>query len=184
MERLNPPIIGGFPSQRATNAVSLEVSLKVLNKLSICRWFKARWWRKCGMNIMTRLLSRVQQILKEKVWPTGTLRHCNADRICMKHSDDVIMGSIAPQITSLTIVYSIIYSDADQRKHQSSASLTFVRGIHRGPVNSPHKWPVTRKMFPFDDVIMTLPKLHGHRSQELHLFLVLYLGQAAHHPQR
>ena len=44
----------------------------------------------------------------------------------------------------------------DQRKHQSSASLAFVRGIHRGPVNSPHKWPVTRKMFPFDDVIMSL----------------------------
>ena len=41
-----------------------------------------------------------------------------------------------------------------QRKHQSSASLAFVREIHRGPVNSPHKWPVTRKMFPFDDVIM------------------------------
>ena len=66
----------------------------------------------------------------------------------------VIMGAIASQITSLTIVYSIVYSDADQRKHQSSASLAFVRGIHRGPVNSPHKWPVTRKMFPFDDVIM------------------------------
>ena len=43
------------------------------------------------------------------------------------------------------------------RKHQSSASLAFVRGIHRGPVNSPHKWPVTRKMFPFDDVIMCYP---------------------------
>ena len=42
----------------------------------------------------------------------------------------------------------------DQRKHQSSASLAFVWGIHRWPVNSPHKWPVTRKMFPFDDVIM------------------------------
>ena len=64
------------------------------------------------------------------------------------------MGSIASQITNLAIVYSIVYSDADQRKHQSSASLAFVRGIHRGPVNSPHKWPVTREMFPFDDVIM------------------------------
>ena len=42
------------------------------------------------------------------------------------------------------------------KKHQSSASLAFVRGIHRLPVNSPHKWPVTRKMFPFDDVIMLL----------------------------
>ena len=70
------------------------------------------------------------------------------------HYNDVIMGAIASQITSLTIVFSIVYSDADQRKHQSSASLAFVRGIHRGPVNSPHKWPVTRKMFPFDDVIM------------------------------
>ena len=66
------------------------------------------------------------------------------------------MGAIASQITSLTIVYSIVYSDADQRKQQSSASQAFVRGIHRGPVNSPHKWPVTGKMFPFDDVIMYL----------------------------
>ena len=62
------------------------------------------------------------------------------------------MGVIASQITSLRIVYSTVYSDADQRKHQSSASLAFVRGIHRGPVISPHEWPVTRKMFPFDDV--------------------------------
>ena len=76
---------------------------------------------------------------------------------CMKwigHYDDVTMGAIASQITSLTIVYSTVYSGADQSKHQSSASLAFVWGIHRGPVNSPHKWPVTRKMFPFDDVIM------------------------------
>ena len=51
------------------------------------------------------------------------------------HYDDVRMGAIASQITSLTIVYSIFYSDADQRKHQSSESLAFVRGIHRGPVN-------------------------------------------------
>ena len=72
-----------------------------------------------------------------------------------EHYSDVIMGATASQIISLTIVYSTVYSYADQRKNQSSASLTFVRGIHRGPVNSPHKWPVTRKMFPFDDVIMS-----------------------------
>ena len=64
------------------------------------------------------------------------------------------MGMIASQITSLTIVFPTVYSDADQRKHQSPASQAFVQGIHRGPVNSPHKWPVTRKMFPFDEVIM------------------------------
>ena len=72
------------------------------------------------------------------------------------HYNDVIMTTMASQITSLTIVYSTVYSDANQRKHQSSASLAFVRGIHRGPVNSPHKWPVTRKMLPFDDVIMSM----------------------------
>ena len=65
------------------------------------------------------------------------------------------MGAMASQITSLTIVYSTDYSDADQRKHESSPSLAFVRGIHRGPANSPHKWPVTLKVFPYDDVIMT-----------------------------
>ena len=64
------------------------------------------------------------------------------------------MDAMASQITSLAIVYSNVYSDADQRKHQSSASLAFVRAIHRRPVISPHKWPVTRKIFPFDDVIM------------------------------
>ena len=61
---------------------------------------------------------------------------------------------MASQITSLTIVYSTVYSGENQRKHQSSASLAFVWGIHRWPMNSPHKGPVTRKMFPFDDVII------------------------------
>ena len=70
------------------------------------------------------------------------------------HYDDIIMGDMAWQITSFRIVYSTIYSGADQSKHQCSASLAFLWGIHRGPVNSPHKWPVTRKIFPFDDVIM------------------------------
>ena len=64
------------------------------------------------------------------------------------------MTAMASQITSLTIVYSIVYLGADQRKHQSSTSLAFVRGIHQWLVNSPHKGPVTRKMFPFDDVTM------------------------------
>ena len=70
------------------------------------------------------------------------------------HYNDVIMSGMASQITSLTIVYSTFYSGVDQIKHQSPASLAFVWRIHRWPVNSPHKWPVTRKMFPFDDVIM------------------------------
>ena len=66
------------------------------------------------------------------------------------------MGAMASQITSLTIVCLTVYSGADQRKHQSSLSLSFVWGIHRWSVNSPRKGPVTRKMFPFDNSIMCL----------------------------
>ena len=72
----------------------------------------------------------------------------------LSHYSDVIRGAMAYQITSLTIVYSIVYSGVNQRKHQSSESLAFVWGIHRWSVNSPHKSAVTRKMVPFDDVIM------------------------------
>ena len=79
--------------------------------------------------------------------------------ISLHHNNDVIMSTMASQITGLTIVYSTVYSDTDQRKHQSSGSLAFVRGIHRWPMNSPHKGPVTQKMFPFDDVIML--RRHG-----------------------
>ena len=104
------------------------------------------------------------------------------------HYNDVLMGAIASQITSLTIVYSTVYSSVDQRKHQSSASLAFVRGIHRGPVNSPYKWPVTRKMFPFDDVIMSLTEAADEatsaqsigplaRDVELEIFLCCHYGR-------
>ena len=72
------------------------------------------------------------------------------DVMYLQHYNDVIMGAMASQITSLTVVYSGV----DQRKHQSSASLA-----GNSPVTgeSPHKWPVTRKMFPLDDVIMKKP---------------------------
>ena len=79
----------------------------------------------------------------------GDLRRHDTD-----HYSDVIMGAVASQITSVSIVCSTVCSGADQRKHQSSTSLAFVRGIHWWSVNSPHRGPVTRKMFPFDDVIM------------------------------
>ena len=73
---------------------------------------------------------------------------------CHGHYIDVITNVMASQITSPTFVHSNVYSGTDQIKHQRSALLTLMRGIHRWPVNSPHKGPVTRKVFPFDDVIM------------------------------
>ena len=70
------------------------------------------------------------------------------------HYNDVIMGEIASQITSLTIVFSTVYSDADKKNPSQLRVTGLCAGNSPGPVNSPHKWPVTRKMFPFSDVIM------------------------------
>ena len=70
------------------------------------------------------------------------------------HYSDDIMSATASQITGLSIVCSAVCSGTDQRKHQSSVSLAFVRGIHWWPVNFPHKGPATRKLFPFDDVVI------------------------------
>ena len=116
-----------------------------------CSWSSAD--RRCS--ITTSEWSTI--VMPTKAWfirgLTVVVFHCGEASI--DHYDDVIMTTMASQITSLAVVYSIVYSGVYQRKHQSSASLAFVRRIHRWPVNSPHKWPETRKIFPFDDVIMT-----------------------------
>ena len=78
----------------------------------------------------------------------------------LTHYSDVIMSAMAPLITGVSIVYSTVCWGTDQRKHQGSTLLAFVRGIHRWPVNSPYKWPTTRKMFPFGDVIMSTQRAH------------------------
>ena len=112
-------------------------------------WFQTSNWSKSKWQSCNSEKTKQLYTLDLSIWLSFQLQH-----YC-----DVMMGAVKSQITSLTIVYSTLYSDVDQRKHQSSASLAFVRGIHRGPVNSPHKWPVTRKMFPFDDVIMKCLRL-------------------------
>ena len=116
----------------------------------------------------------------------------NSVSIVYMHYSYVTMGAVASQITSLTIVYATVYSGADQRKNQSSTSRAFVWGIHWRPVNSPHKGPVTRKMFPFDDVIMDLyivcgDMLHGLTTDTcqsfgflLKVMLHMFLGNETH----
>ena len=75
-------------------------------------------------------------------------------RAILEHYSDVIMSTMASQIYSLTIIYLSVYSGLDQRKYQWSAALAFVRGMTgKFPAQ---KGPVTRKMFPFDHVIMKL----------------------------
>ena len=102
--------------------------------------------------------------------------YCRYDNQIVTHYGDVIMGVLVSQITSLTIVNS---KKTDQRKHQSSTTLAFVRGIQRRPVNSPHKWPVTRKMFPFDDVIMNLGMINSIQVSFVvcRKYLCLFLSQ-------
>ena len=88
------------------------------------------------------------------------------------------MGAMASQITGVSIVCSTLCSGADQRKHQSSTQLAFVRGNHRWPVDSPHKGPVPRKMFPFDDFI----KCTGSNKIQDSRSLLAYLGSMSFSP--
>ena len=103
-----------------------------------------QWWWQCICRINVLLSSmRISSLLAPfEVWAYAF--PCS----------DAIVSAMASQITSLTIVHSIDFSGADQRKHQRSALPAFVRGILRWPLHSPNRGPVTRKFFSFDDVIM------------------------------
>ena len=154
------PDLLGRASRNACKTTSLVFwNFPFLHKAVGC-WpqiLSMKWLIHCKyiyiLYIYTNIILMCLQLWTTKgcFWPRRTFFE-----ITGLHYNDVIMSPIASQFTSLTIVYSTVYSGADQRKHQSSASLAFVRGTHRWPVNSPHKGPITRKMFPFDDVIMEL----------------------------
>ena len=73
----------------------------------------------------------VQEIVDDIFMDDNEFLMDGVTEILVKHYGDVVMGTVASQITSLTIVYSIVYSGTDRRKYQSSASLAFVWGIHR-----------------------------------------------------
>ena len=80
------------------------------------------------------------------------------------------MGTMASQITSLTIVYSTVYSGAEQRKHQIKLPVTgLCAGNSPGIGEFPHKQPVTQKIFPFDDVIMIMCMLWGNFSTQINV---------------
>ena len=172
----NSPVPGEFLAQRpVTRSFDIFFDLRLNKRLSKQSWgwwfetLSCPLWRHSNGNSTkppqdTTKRESFADFLgyivdwRDCLWINIHLHHLS-ERVSVAwgiHYDDVIMTVMASQITILTIVYSAIYSGAYQRKHQSSASLAFVRGIHRGPVNSGHKWPVTRKMFPFDDVIILM----------------------------
>ena len=103
----------------------------------VCAWYARYATMACKKNC-NNLIIKYWITVIQIFYGIGSIHYC-----------DAIMSGIR-------IVYSTICSGADHRKHQSSTSLAFVRGIHWWPVNSLHKRPVTWKMFPFDDVIMIL----------------------------
>ena len=124
--------------------ISKDVIIKFQVVISLWLIFINAWWRVWAIQYQ-----KLGQPCNEKYrWGTTSYSWW------LEHYSDVIMSMMASQITSLMIVYSNVYSGTDQRKHQSSMSLAFVQRIHWCPVNSPHKGPVMRNMFPFDDFIM------------------------------
>ena len=120
---------------------------------ALCRFFsRFTQWNDMIINLNCVFILHFFYIILHLFYITTCRKPCYCT---VAHYGDVIMGTIASQITSLMIVYSIVYSDADQEnikapRHWSvCGEFTGDRWIHRGPVNSPHKWPVTRrKMFP------------------------------------
>ena len=127
---------------------------------------------RCSRHILLNLI-HMNALISIVIPVNAMLRdfHCPNCMYLHPHFSDVIMGATASEITGVTIVNSAVCSSADHRKHQISASLAFVRGIHRSPVNSPHKGPVTRKMFPFDDVIILIFTYMWHMSKYLYVWL-------------
>ena len=139
---VNQPVTGGF-HHKGYNKLTIRGDVTWASKHPILLIFRLF----CQSLIRQTATILIPGSLCAK--PTSDITHSP-----QWHYNDVIMSAMASQITSLAIVYSTVHSGVDQRKHQSSASLAFMWGIHRWPVNSPHKRPATRKMYPFDDVIM------------------------------
>ena len=137
--------------------------------MRIYAYLASDWWKWMINNIQIKraqtftdvyFLSRPWCVALGEAWNNETKavqnfsKSLDPDGDPEHHYGDVIMGAMASQITGVWAVCPTVCSSADQRKHQNSASLAFVKGIHLSLVNSPHRGQVTRKLSPFVDVIM------------------------------
>ena len=149
-----PPICGNNPPSKQAQFIDAWHPIWKLHEFFYF-WVKAI--HSCVGLSVCNILVCVQQMCKNYkilLHDQKSSQRYYYSAVAHTHHSDVIMSVMASQVTSVSIVYSIVCCDADQRKHQSFASLPLVRGIRRRPVDSHHKGPVTRKMIPFDDVIM------------------------------
>ena len=161
----NPPVIGGFPSQRPVT--------RNFDVFFICTWTNGRannWdagdWRRYHAHYDITVMVVSDNGLPPNggraiIWTSAGLVYWRIYKVLRSqwvdytlYYNDIIMSTMAFQITGVSTVCTTVCSGADQRKHQISASLAIVTGIHRWPVDFPHKGPLPPKMFPFDDVIM------------------------------
>ena len=108
------------------------------------------WWCESSLRHFVRC-----QLKNEYIWDWCIMEFVRlAYSTPFQHYSDIMISTMASQITSLTSVYSTVYSCVHQRKHQSSASMASVRGIHRDRLIPRTKGQTRGKMFPFDDAIM------------------------------
>ena len=138
--------------------------------ITVTSWW-ARWRLQspAGASIVyPTVCSGVNQRKPQSPVPLAFVRGIHRWPVNSPHN--VIMGAMASPIAGASFVYPTVCSGVNQRKPQSSVPLAVVMGIHRWPVNSPHKGPATPKMFLFDDVIMSPSPPHdGPRSPHYHL---------------
>ena len=131
------------------NIFSVTWSLWTIVHLVCC--YSSRRWPNWHLNRLKKCRDEITDT-NDSDYPSGT-GPMFIESLDL-HYNDVILRAMASRITSLTIVCPIGYSGTDQWKHQSSASPAFVREFTGDRWISPHKGPVARKMFPFDDVII------------------------------
>ena len=125
------------------------------NHTSICLLFDLGTDKKKGYTIKWMVIFQKPSCPYEVVLCITMISHDHQGALNPREQyTDVMTIAMASQITGVSIVYSTVCSGTDQRKHQSSASLAFERVVHRWPMNSTHKGPVTRKKLQCDDVIV------------------------------
>ena len=150
------------PSKQFLFSKFLLISVQGIPMDIICHTF----FKKCMTEMSDKLSCGTEMVAtlvtKDSAWETVSSPDLMGQRWTVHmqpywHYSDIIMGVMASQITSLTIVHPAVYSGAEWKK----TSRAFDQGIHRWPGNSPHKWPLARKMFPFDDIIMETRAVWG-----------------------
>ena len=119
------PLIQGADQRKHQSSTSLAF-LRGIHRWPVNSPHKGQWRGKCFH------LTTSSRIVNHRMKAICSIIQWSHFISAWVHYIDVIMATMASQITSLTVVYSTVYSGVDQRKHQSSASLAFVRGVHRG----------------------------------------------------